>query len=290
MDGFANAFWNLEQVMAWAGTRNPTAVLVAESGLTQSKVFPNLDGEPSSKSPIPHYLLNMAVIASDRKFTSGDEVNDDLWRRSGFLQPDQPTRIDYELSHGSSSNLLPNPWDHDYEEICEKLAGEGKVLRRKYFKFPLEKYLIHLISLDRLHCFATLPNENSRRKLRPEEIADHEIKMGPPHSRLIIAPYDDQSVSQDRTIVDAQFQRTEVITLFPELATQVAFSDLDLKEFIRNLMSRGENLSQKEVLIIARGHGFQQNRDKIIEEIKLLNPNQKPGPKGPRKNRAEMSA
>ena len=290
MDRFANAFWNLEQVMAWVGTRNPTAVRVAESGLTQSKVFPNLDGEPSSKSAIPHYLLNLAVIASDRKFTSGDEVNDDLWRRSGFLQPDQPTRIDYELSDGSSSSLMPNPWDHDYEEVCEKLAGEGKVLRRKYFEFPLEKYLIHLISLDQLHCFATLPNENSRRKLRPEEIAGHEIKMGPPHSRLIIAPYLDQSISQDRTIVDAQFQRTEVMTLFPELATHSAFGELELREFIRNLMSSGENFTQQNVQRIVRDYGFQQNRIKIIEEIKLLNPNQKPGPKGPRKNSANGSA
>jgi len=63
-----------------------------------------------------------------------------------------------------------------------------------------------------------------------------------------------------------------------------------LREFIRNLMTRGENYSQQYVQKIARDHGFQQNRNKIIDEIKLLNPNQKPGPKGPRKNPAKGSA
>jgi hypothetical protein len=107
------------------------------------------------------------------------------------------------------------------------------------------------------------------------------------------------SALNQRSVVfeNVRIPRDEILGLFPadppkvEHSTKSDVSDETILELIRD--ARAENggfISQEKGAEIVRETYPQFNKKRAMSLVKLLTGNTKPGPKGPRKKRAEYSA
>jgi hypothetical protein len=102
------------------------------------------------------------------------------------------------------------------------------------------------------------------------------------HNELLAEFWDERSFDP-RTWPKVRFGRDVMLNLWP--------SGPDLRAILQTaIKKKGAMLTQAEAWQIARHAGANTKRDKVIEMLKSLGGSDKPGPKGPRKNRAAPSA
>ena len=88
-------------------------------------------------------------------------------------------------------------------------------------------------------------------------------------------------------------RREDVLRVFPENAGATedqSVSPCDLEAVLREAIDQNPKLTQEEALKIARDAGAIEPREKIRDMLKSLGGSTKPGPRGPRKNRAGPAA
>jgi hypothetical protein len=102
------------------------------------------------------------------------------------------------------------------------------------------------------------------------------------HKKLPAEFWDGRS-SDPRTWPEVRFRRKDMRRLWP--------SGPDLRALlVTAIKDKGSILTQVEAWNIAQNAGSNKRRDQVIKLLKSLGGSEKPGPKGPRKNRPALSA
>jgi hypothetical protein len=110
-----------------------------------------------------------------------------------------------------------------------------------------------------------------------------ELKAIDPHDKELPAEFWDERSSDPRIWPKVRFRREDLLRLWA--------SGPDLRVILETaIKDKGAMLTQVEAWNIAQNAGSNMRRDQVIKLLKSLGGSDKPGPKGPRKNRAALSA
>ncbi|MGO9418988.1 hypothetical protein [Roseiarcus sp.] len=129
--------------------------------------------------------------------------------------------------------------------------------------------------------------ERIRRLIRPEEWCDLKVCGSHPAAGYFfdgLCPKAEMGVAFRNILVPVK----ELLSVFPAKASEGDHPTLEA--VVRDLLQDNPNLTQVEAVKIARERGVIEPREKIRAMLKSLGGSSTPGPKGPRKNRAEPSA
>jgi hypothetical protein len=110
-----------------------------------------------------------------------------------------------------------------------------------------------------------------------------ELKAIDANHKELPAEFWDERSTDPRTWPEVRFRREDMLRLWP--------SGPDLRALlVTAIKDKGAMLTQAEAWKIGRDARANRTRDEVIELLKSLGGSDKPGPKGPRKNRAAPSA
>ena len=347
MDPFFDPFWNLDQVRAWACTRDPEVVRFAAAGTRR--------GSPKSTLAITIRSAHSALKSKQ----AGRDVNLELWRASGWLIPEnayiapmaverlandlgvpifqvlndvslevrfprceatdrflqaysRAGEIDLQILQSLFRGARPEDegtWLGDpavaslSPELRERLAdyvnrgevqGPWRLLR--HADFPIQDYLVRLFRTGRLTSNANLPNDPIGRALTRADWGGLEIAAGGDSKRLSAWRIGYVSKSGGGDFENARVERDAVLREFPEappLAQSLAVPPTDdaARTVIRQAMTDSNGFVGQEKgaeIVRLKIPGFPKKR--AMQLVKELTGNDKPGPKGPRKNRARNRA
>jgi hypothetical protein len=346
MDPFFDPFGNLDQLRAWACTRDPEVVRFAAAGTRRA---------PQSTLAI---TIRSAHSASKSKQV-GRDVNLELWRASGWPIPENayiaPMAVErlandlgvpifqvlndvslevrfprceatdrflqaYSRAGESDLQILQSlfrgarpedegTWLGDpavaslSPELRQRLAdyvnrgevqGPWRLLR--HADFPIEDYLVRLFRTGRLTSNANLPNDPIGRALTRADWGGLEIAAGGDSKRLSAWRIGYASKTGGGDFENARVERDAVLREFPEappLAQTLSDPPTDeaARAVIRQaLTDSGGFLSQENGAEIVRSKIPTFLKKRAMQLVKELTGNKKPGPKGPRKNRAANRA
>ena len=97
MDAFEEPFWNLDQLRAWALTRDPDLVRVA--------ALPRVEGQQINSGLLAFRILHAATKLK----ADGRDVDAELWRASGMDPPKKLYSLPRALfRHAKDSEIAPN--------------------------------------------------------------------------------------------------------------------------------------------------------------------------------------
>jgi hypothetical protein len=347
MDTFFDPFWNLDQVRAWACTRDPEVVRFAAVGARSRPAQSSLT------------IAIRSAYAAVRSKQAGRDINLELWHASGLPMPEdayfvpmaaerlareldvpvfriltdlslevrsprcQPTDALLEACSRASESerevLLSilrgaRPADEqswldapataslsrellrrlsDYENR-EEVQGPWRLLR--HASFPIEDYLLQLFRTERLTAHANLPDDPVARLLTKPDWSGLEIAVGGDRKRLSVWRIGHGAKTGGGDFENVRVEREEVLGEFPEepplaQTSSPPATDDAAREVIRQVMSDSNGFvgQEKGAEIVRREiPGFPKKR--AMQLVKELTGNDKPGPKGPRKNRARNRA
>jgi len=347
MDPFFDPFWNLDQVRAWACTRDPEVVRFAAAG-TRS-------GSPKSTLAITIRSAHSALKSK----RIGRDINLELWRASGSPIPDNayiaPMAVErlandlgvpifqvlndvslevrfprceatdrflqaYSRAGESDLQILQSlfrgarpedegTWLGDpavaslSPELRQRLAdyvnrgevqGPWRVLR--HADFPIEDYLLQLFRTERLTAHANLPDDPVARPLTKPDWGGLEIAVGGDLRRLFVWRAGRVAISGMGDFENVRVEREEVIREFPEepplaqTSSPPATDDAARAVIRQALADSGGFLSQENGAEIVRSKIPTFLKKHAMQLVKELTGNKKPGPQGPRKNRAANRA
>jgi hypothetical protein len=347
MDPFFDPFWNLDQVCAWACTRDPEVVRFAAAGTRR--------GSPKSTRAINIRSAHAALKSKQ----AGRDVNLELWLASGWPMPENAyiapmavERLANDLgvpifqilndaslevrfprceitdrflqacSHAGEADLQilqrlfrgaqpedGGTWLDDTAVASlspelrqrlvdyvnrEEVQGPWRLLR--HADFPIEDYLVQLFRTGRLTADANLPDNPDGRALTKADWGGLEIAAGGDRQRLSVWRIGYVSKSGGGDFENARVERDAVLREFPEgppLAQSLSIPATDdaARAVIRQaLADSGGFLSQEKGAEIVRSKFPTFLKKRAMQLVKELTGNEKPGPKGPRKNRAANRA
>jgi hypothetical protein len=347
MDPFFDPFWNLDQVRAWACTRDPEVVRFAavgvrgrppQSSLTiavrsahaavrskQAGRDVDLELWHASGLPMPEdtYIVPMAVerLANDLGIPIFQVLNDaslevrfprceatdrflqaysragegDLQILQSLFRGARPEDEGTWLDDPSVASLSPELRQRleDYVNR-EEVQGPWRLLRHATFR--IEDYLMQLFRTERLTAHANLPDDPVARALTKADWGGLEMAVGGDLRRLSVWRTGRVATSGMGDFENVRVEREAVLREFPEeppLAQSLSIPATDdaARAVIRQaLADSGGFLSQENGAEIVRLKipGFLKKR--AMQLVKELTGNDKPGPKGPRKNRARNRA
>jgi hypothetical protein len=166
----------------------------------------------------------------------------------------------------------------------------------RHADIPIEDYLLHLFLTERLSAEANLPDNPNGRALTKADWRGIKIAAGGDMQRLSVWRTGYVSKSGGGDFENARVEREAVLREFPEgppLAQSLSIPATDdaARAVIREaLADSGGFVGQEKGAEIVRLKipGFPKKR--AMQLVKELTGNEKPGPKGPRKNRAANRA
>ena len=155
--------------------------------------------------------------------------------------------------------------------------------------FPTIRYLEHLFRTGVLCAIANRPGEPKAYELSKLDWAGLEIASGRDSRRLGVWRIGNVSMEGGGDFENVRVEREAVLRVFPAEWSETAVA-ADLKSILREALRDNPNLTQTEAEKIARDRGAIETREKIRDVLKNLGGSTKPGPRGPRKNRAGPAA
>jgi hypothetical protein len=345
MDPFLNLYWNLDQIVGWAETRDPEIVRVA--------AVPKECRPRKSLNLLSHYPgAALRVLGVDR------DVEGELWAASGwkpsireFVPPtgvrkiaERTGRPVYEVFSEDGlfvmrplspvANAFRRAWlyasssdraiatglfvkDEDHktrilfdprlEDLSSGLVdsirtydsapetqGPPHVFVRELF--PTVKYLEHLFRSGRLQALGNLPNDPRALRITISDWSGLEIGVGGDRNRMCVWRLGQIRTTRVGDFEDVRVQRESVLKEFPE---ELAFDeapprrplDDEARIMIRQALAEaGGFISQDKGAEVVRREYPRFPKKRAMLLVKELTGNEKPGPKGPRKIRAENRA
>lgn len=342
IDPFFDPFWDLEQIRAWARTRDPHVVRFAAPGM---------------RSRQPQTSLNVAVRSAHAALKArqaGRDVDVELWRASGWPMPenayvapmalerlanelgvpifqivndaslevrfprcerteafldayaratefeqevllnlfrrsrpeDERTWIDDPMFASLSADLRQRLADYVNRK---EVQGPWRLLRHE--TFPIEDYLLQLFRTERLMAHANLPENPVARALTKADWGGLEIAVGGDRRRLSVWCLGRVCKTGEGDFQNVRVEREAVIREFPEgrpspiQSTTALISDDVARAVIREALGEaGGYFSQEKGAEIVRAKYPAFGKKRAMQLVKELTGNEKPGPKGPRKN------
>jgi hypothetical protein len=346
MDPFLDLYWNLDQIVCWAETRDPEIVRIA--------AIPKECRPRTSLNLLPHYPHDaLRLLGVDR------DVEGELWATSGlnpkvreFVPPtgvreiaEQTGRPAYEIfdetgvfvvrplssaaskfwrawMYASSSDraktttlfstrgddrtrIVSDPQLTDLSSglvdsirtyvSAPEAHGPPHVFVRE--AFPTVKYLEHLFRSARLQAIGNLPGDPRALAINVSDWSGLEIDVGGNRGRMCV-----WRLGQTRAIGGGDFEnvrveRNQVLREFPAeppregTAPSGVASDDDARAVIRAALDEQDGfIGQENGAEIVRRKFPKFPKKRAMQLVRELTGNDKPGPKGPRKNRARNRA
>ena len=344
MDPFLDLYWNLDQIVVWAETRDPEIVRVA--------AIPKECRPRNSLSLLAHYPhASLHVLGVDR------DVEGELWAASnwkpsirGFVPPtgvreiaERTGRPTYEVFSedglfvvrpvSPAANAFRRAWmhaassdrtkatdlfaTHDDDrtrilsdprlvEITSGLAidvrtyigaPEAQGPPNVFFRgiFPTVRYLEHLFRSGRLQAMGNLPNDPRALAITASDWSGLDIGVGGTRNRMCVWRLDQIRTTGAGDFENVRVERDQVLREFPaeappEITAPSGASDDDARAVIRAALSEHGFLSQEKGAKIVRSKFPSFLKKRAMQLVRELTGNEKTGPKGPRKNRADNRA
>lgn len=346
MDPFLDLYWNLDQIVVWAETRDPEIVRVA--------AIPKECRPRNSLSLLAHYPHgSLRVLGVDR------DVEGELWAASkwkpsirDFVPPTGVREIEertgrpacevfsedglfvvrpvspaanafrrawmyatssdraiatdlFESQGGDRTRILSHPRLADLSSdlvdsiqtyvAAPETQGPPCVFVRELF--PTVKYLEQLFRSARLQAIGNLPNDPRALAITASDWSGLEIGVGGDRNRMCVWRLGQIRTNGPGDFENVRVERDQVLREFPaeappeETVPSGVASDDEARAVIRAALSeQGGFLSQEKGAKIVRSKFPTFLKKRAMQLVRELTGNEKTGPKGPRKNRADNRA
>lgn len=209
MDEFLEPYWNLDQVKAWAETRDPQLVRFASASSEQ--------GKPYSSAEI---AIRSVISATETK-KNGRDLDAELWAASGREPSFFP--FDWPIVERARARGL-QIGDDFLKDLVTRVAANGsrQVVRRE--EFPTVDYLTNLLRVGSLTAIANLPGEPKAYEISTANWALLESAVGGEPRRLGVRRIG--SEAGESGFENVRVEREQVLKVFPPnpVAAQTASS------------------------------------------------------------------
>jgi len=202
LDAFLDPFWNLDQLVAWARTRDPEAVRFAEFAPGCGKRHNSLEID---------LFCNFA--AAEAEVARRRNINEALWRASGWQKPNLLKERSVEIL--SSGVDVPLPFDAEREALMAQLEAEGKIRIVQENHFPALDYLLHLFRLGRLLATGRLPGDPKALEISTTDWAGLEVAEGGDAERLAVWRIGKVKTTGEGDFENVRVSRDDVLREFP---------------------------------------------------------------------------
>ena len=283
MDEFGGPFWNLDQVRGWAETR--------DKELVRAAIVPE-----DEKSRTSIEIALRAIHSATDTFREGRDIDAELWTISELARPKRIFVAPFLIERHASNLGIPvyqaftnknvrTDWPKGLPDCPTEIYGPPHVYETD--PFPTIEYLELLFQLGRLQALENLAGKATAHKISAEDWHGLKIQVGRDSQRLGVWVKGREPIGAgDFENVGVSLE--DVLREFPIYPPPPEMPNL--KDFLRETVKKKGKLTQKQAVEIARSADFGQSREKILDLLQLIQGKQKPGPKGPRKNRAGKSA
>ena len=209
----------------------------------------------------------------------------------GSRPVEEQTWLDAPATASLSPELLQRLSDY---VNCEEIHGPWRLLR--HATFPIEDYLLQLFRTERLTAHANLPDDPVARLLTKPDWGGLEIAVGGDLRRLSVWRAGRVAISGMGDFENVRVDREAALREFPEepplaqTSSPPATDDAARAVICQVMIDSNGFVGQEKGTEIVRLKlpGFPKKR--AMQLVKELTGNDKPGPKGPRKNRARNRA
>ena len=200
-DGFLDLFWKLDQIVAWARTRDPEAVRYAEFAPSCGKRHNTLEID---------LFCNFATAEAK---AAGGDIKEALWRASGWQKPNLLKERSVEiLSPGVD---VPLPFDAEREALMAQLEAEGKIRIIQGNDFPALDYLLHLFRLGRLVATGNVVGDPKAQEISTKDWAGLEVAEGGDDERLAVWRIGKVKTTGGGDFENVRVSRDNVLREFP---------------------------------------------------------------------------
>jgi hypothetical protein len=342
MDPFLDLYWNLDQIVVWAETRDPEIVRVAaipkecrprrslillvhypDASLRVLGIERDVEGElwaaskwnPRIREFVPP--TGVRKIAEQTGQPTYEVFSEDglfvvrrvspaanAFRRAWMYatSSDRAMATDLFATHGDDrKRILSHPRLADLSSslvdsirtyiTAPETQGPPHVFVRELF--PTVKYLEHLFCSGRLQAIGNVSSDPRALAITAEDWSGLEIRVGGDRNRMCVWRLGEIRTSGLGDFENVRVEREKVLRAFPteappeEKVPSDTASDEDARAEIRAALSQqGGFLSQEKGAEIVRRKFPTFPKKRAMGLVKELTGNEKPGPKGPRKNRA----
>lgn len=250
MDVFNNPYWSLEQLHAWALTRDRDLVVMTA---------PTDDGAPAGR----RLEIQIRIAISQQKaFKGGRDIQRELWSKSGMNHEKYATP-DHGIYVGATSEKASS----EIVDSCQ---------------FPILEYLAHLFRHGSLSASGNQKGELTATDISTKDWAGLSLKEI--NERIEIVSNGTGGIA----FANVAVRRDEILGEFPDVVPKSSV-DL-AAVFRAEANQKKGPLTQFEAEKIARDNGVNYTRKKIREVLNVVQGRGKPGPKGPRNKPAAVSA
>jgi hypothetical protein len=210
----------------------------------------------------------------------------------GSYSKDEPSWLD----SATIGSLSPEQQAKLTEYVVrEEVHGPWRLLRD--VPFPIEDYLLQLFQTERLTAYANLPDTPVARTLTKADWGGLYIAAGGEWQRLCIWRIGHRPDIGNGDFENVRVERDAVLRAFPEEPPDVQLrsnrqaSDDEARALIRAATRESNGfVSQEKGAEIVRSKFRSFPKKHAMQLVRELTGNEKPGPKGPRKNRAANRA
>jgi hypothetical protein len=257
MDVFNDPYWSLEQLHAWALTRDRDLV---------SKMAPADDGAPAE----PRLKIQIRIAYTQKKaLNRGHDIQSELWSKSG-MNPEKYAAPDHGICVGVVDTTDKSAFDKGSIEITDSC------------QFPILEYLAHLFRNGNLSASGNQKGEPTATDISIKDWAALSLKEINERIEVVL------NFTSGIAFANVRVRRDEILGEFPGIVPK---SSVDLAAIFRAEANQKKGpLTQVEAEKLARDNGVNYTRKKIREVLYEVQGRGKPGPKGPRNKRAAISA
>jgi hypothetical protein len=294
MDAFLDPFWNLDQVVAWAWTRDPAAVWFAATARGVTRRRNGLD------------IAVNSFNVHERKLAMGRNIESELWSASGWNPEHFKVAVD-RLPCGPAMNALADAREAISEEqrklintafvvnrlqkreainlnqiqspelqklVAAAIAEEephGPPERVFVASFPIKDYLLFLLRSGRLKATGNLPGEILSREISPSDWGGLEIRCGELSGMLCVWRADNisrwenadfEEPSPEGDLANVRVARAAVLAEFPSEG---------LDAVLVRAANQGDGaLTQATAEKAAKDAGVYQNRESVRNALERL--------------------
>lgn len=326
MDGFKEPFWSLDQLRDWALFRDRDLMNVAGTARTQPDIYHcayvnAVIKNRKERRDIQHELWIASGFDRTRFRGTRDEFPRSQEQRALERKRLTLSRLDQLLLRGAlgmregdeeeGSAAIERISSAEVRELVKIVRSspeiQGPFRRVDYFHFPIEKYLLCLFRSGHLAASGNVPNEPRAMKILPEDWAALEIAASEDTRRLGVwrigrtptrsnNPLRKGLYPGNGDIENVRIGRKQILAIFPENTptrdgATIEVSDDAALAVIRAAMdANGGFIGQEKGAEIVRNVFPDFSRDRARKLVRDLTGNTTPGPKRPRKNRADDRA
>lgn len=299
MNGFADPFWNFEQLRAWAWWRDRDLVNFAGGG----QIWRAIKGRAQARELRPKIRELWAASELDRKTYC---VTTKQLPRSPVPEATPRSRAALALlgkaltAHGTVDEHSTAATAREAVAVAQSELPEvhGPFHLIKYYRFPMDESLLHLFQSDELRATGSLPNEPGAREISPADWAGLEIAISDETRRLGVWRVGRKATKIDVTgprpwikgpnpgvgdFENVRIRREGILKAFPEImpaevSASKRLSDADVRALIR---AEHEKLGRRTPIRFwdecAEMRDGGVTRDRFISVWRKLHPSPKRG-------------